>query len=61
MAVPTLVAVGSDDVMTPRAMVDEIVAAIPGAALRVIADCGHLPPLEKPAAAAALLREWLAW
>lgn len=61
VAVPALVAVGSDDVMTPREMTDEMVAAIPGAVLRVIPECGHLPPLEKPAETAALLREWLAW
>ena len=61
VTVPTLVAVGAQDLMTPREMTDDIVAAIPGAALRVIPDCGHLPPLEKPAETAALLREWLGW
>ncbi len=61
VTMPTLVAVGADDMMTPRDMTDDIVAAIPGARLRVIPACGHLPPLEKPAETAALLREWLGW
>ena len=61
VAVPTLVAVGAEDAMTPRAMTDEIAALVPGARLRVIPDCGHLPPLEKPVATASLLREWLQW
>lgn len=61
IAVPTLVAVGADDLMTPPALAEEIAALIAGARLRVIADCGHLPPIEKPAETAALIREWLAW
>lgn len=59
IAVPTLVAVGADDLMTPREMTEEIAALIPGATLRIVPDCGHLPPLEKPEATAALLRDWL--
>lgn len=60
ITVPTLVAVGADDLMTPVAMSQEIADAIPTATLHVIRDCGHLPPIEKPAEAAALLRTLLA-
>ena len=59
IAVPTLVAVGADDAMTPREMAAEIAALIPGAMLHIIPDCGHLPPIEQPDATAALLRDWL--
>lgn len=59
IAVPSLVAVGAQDLMTPPAMSREIAAAIPGAQLHVIPDCGHLPPIEQPAATARLLRGWL--
>ncbi|WP_425230476.1 alpha/beta fold hydrolase [Sphingomonas sp.] len=60
ITVPTLVAAGAQDLMTPPAMTQEIAALIPGAMLRFVPDCGHLPPLEKPDATAALLRGWLA-
>ncbi len=59
VAVPTMVVVGADDRMTPLSMSRELSDAIPGATLRVIPDCGHLPPVEKPRALAALMREWL--
>jgi pimeloyl-ACP methyl ester carboxylesterase len=35
-------------------------AAIPGARLVVIEDCGHLAPLERPEVVTRALREWLA-
>jgi len=60
IAVPTMVAVGAQDLMTPPALAREMQEAIPGATLSVIPDCGHLPPIERPDATAALLREWLA-
>ena len=46
IGVPTLVAVGSHDRLTPPDHAEEIAEAIPGAVLRVIPDAGHLPPLE---------------
>lgn len=58
--VPTLVAVGEADVLTPPDLAEEIAAGIPGAVLRRIPGCGHLPPMEAPAATTALLRDWLA-
>jgi pimeloyl-ACP methyl ester carboxylesterase len=58
--VPTLVAVGENDTMTPLACSQEICEGIAGARLEVIEECGHLPPIEKPNALATLLREHFA-
>lgn len=59
ITVPTIVAVGADDLMTPVALSRTIADAIGGADLHVIPDCGHLPLIEQPAATADLLRAWL--
>ncbi|HUZ65212.1 MAG TPA: alpha/beta fold hydrolase [Acetobacteraceae bacterium] len=59
IAVPTLIAVGSDDALTPPDHAAEMAAGIPGAQLQIIAGCGHLPPLEEPARVTNLLSEWL--
>ena len=59
ITVPTLVAVGDADVLTPPEDSAEIHAGIPGAALHVFADCGHLPALEQPEETTRLLRDWL--
>ncbi len=59
IAVPTLVAVGEVDVLTPPALAEELRDGIPGATLHVIPGSGHLPPIEKPDETAALLRDWL--
>lgn len=59
ITVATLVAVGDGDLMTPPALSRAIAEAIPNAEFHLIPDCGHLPPLEKPAATAALIRRWL--
>ena len=57
--VPTMVVVGDCDVVTPLAKAQEISDGIPGSTLHVLKDCGHLPPLERPAETSTLLREWL--
>lgn len=59
LRLPTLVAVGESDTLTPPELAAEIAAAIPGARLHRIPGCGHLPPLEAPAAVTALLSDWL--
>ena len=59
IAVPTLIAVGEHDVLTPPALAEELAAGIAGATLHVIPRSGHLPPIERPDATAALLRDWL--
>lgn len=57
---PTVIGVGDDDRMTPPEESQRLHAGIAGARLHVFSDCGHLPPLEKPAETTALLRGWLA-
>lgn len=59
IAVPTLVAVGEQDILTPPELAEEMAAAIPGASLARIPDSGHLPSMEQPAAVNALMRAWL--
>lgn len=59
LAVPTLVAVGEDDLLTPPELAQEMAALIPGARLEKIARCGHLSSIEQPEAVTALLREWI--
>ena len=56
ITIPTLVAVGAQDAMTPVACSEEIRDGIAGAGLHVIPGCGHLPPIETPAIVADLLR-----
>ncbi|MDQ3144916.1 MAG: alpha/beta hydrolase, partial [Pseudomonadota bacterium] len=48
ITVPTLVLVGDEDRITPPALSEQLAALIPGAALRVISNAGHLSNLEQP-------------
>jgi len=59
ISVPTMVAVGRQDPWRDVENHRQIAAAIPGARLEVIEDCGHMAPVEQPEAVTALLREWL--
>jgi 3-oxoadipate enol-lactonase len=57
IAVPTLIMVGEEDVITPPAEAQAMAEAIPNARLEVIPKAGHMAPYENPAAAnAAILR-----
>ena len=56
---PTLILCGEQDALTPLAQHTFMANAIKNAQFKVIADCGHLPMLEQPAACAATLRDWL--
>jgi 3-oxoadipate enol-lactonase len=60
IGVPTLVVVGSEDVLTPPSESEAMTAAIPGARLEVVPRAGHLANLEQPAAVSAALRTFLA-
>ena len=48
MAVPTLMAAGADDGLTPVGDARLFRGPIPGAEPRIIDDTGHLPDLERP-------------
>ena len=56
---PTLVLCGRQDAITPPEVHVEMAEAIPGARFVPVEDAGHLPPMERPQAVTALLREWL--
>ena len=57
--VPTLIAVGDADQITPLRDALEMAELIPGARLHVFSGCGHLPALELPDETSSLLSEWL--
>lgn len=57
---PTLVVCGDGDLVTPPECSREIAQGIAGARLELLADCGHMLTMEKPAALNALLGDWLA-
>jgi 3-oxoadipate enol-lactonase len=59
IAVPTLVLVGAEDVLTPPPEAVTMAAAIPRARLDVIPAAGHLSNLESPDAVNAALRAFL--
>mgnify|MGYP001363338039 CR=1 FL=1 len=60
VACPTLVVVGDSDLVTPRDCAEELHRGIAGSEFRLIADCGHCPPLEHPDLVNTLLDLWLA-
>ena len=49
LGVPALIVWGEQDEMIPLAVGRNLHSLIPGSKLEVIAQCGHLPALEKPA------------
>jgi pimeloyl-ACP methyl ester carboxylesterase len=56
---PTLVLVGDSDQITPPDRAREIAAAIGGAQLVVLPECGHVCTLEQPERVTAALNDWL--
>jgi len=60
IACPTLVVGGADDLLTPPDCSREIAAAIPGAQLQLLPECGHMLTWEQPQAVTSLLTDWLA-
>jgi pimeloyl-ACP methyl ester carboxylesterase len=57
--VPTVVIVGSDDVITPPPVAKAMASAIPGAQLAIIPNAGHLAAFEQPTATNVALRTLL--
>ena len=60
VTVPTLVLCGAEDALCPVHRHEGMHALVAGSTLAVIEGAGHLPTLERPAEATALLRAWLA-
>jgi pimeloyl-ACP methyl ester carboxylesterase len=56
---PTLVIVGDEDVATPLAKAQQIVAAIAGARLVVVPRAGHSSPVEEPVAVTRAIEEFV--
>ncbi len=56
---PTLLVVGADDTITPPECLVRAGATIVGSSLAVVPRCGHMTPLEDPAAFNALLAAFL--
>lgn len=46
---PTLLIVGQEDILTPLRYTIRLKEKIPHAEILIIEDCGHVPPIEKPA------------
>ena len=57
---PALVIVGEQDVISTPAEMSEIAKRLPNAIFRVIADAGHLAPLENPPLVNDFMRSFLA-
>ncbi|WP_126936882.1 alpha/beta fold hydrolase, partial [Xanthomonas vesicatoria] len=56
---PTLLGVGRQDAWSPLARHQDMARQMPQARLAVFEDCGHMAPVEAPAAVTAALRDWL--
>jgi pimeloyl-ACP methyl ester carboxylesterase len=59
LAVPTLCLAGELDAVTPPATLATLQRGIPGAILTTLTACGHLSPVEQPAACAAAIEQFL--
>jgi 3-oxoadipate enol-lactonase len=60
IAIPTLVLVGSEDIISPPDEMQQIAQRLPQATLAVIQGAGHMAPLEAPTETNAAIRDWLA-
>ena len=59
IAVPTWIVAGDADRIVPPDNAAELAAAIPGARLTVVAECGHLSPIERPGRFNRALLGWI--
>ncbi|MBX3393922.1 MAG: alpha/beta fold hydrolase [Phycisphaerae bacterium] len=57
--VPALVLVGEEDAITPPATARTMHAGIAGSQIKLIPDCGHMSPVEKPEQFARICGEFL--
>lgn len=56
---PTLILCGKQDSWSPPQRHQRMAELVPGSELRLIDDCGHMSPMERPAEVSALLEEWM--
>ncbi len=56
---PTLILCGEEDTLCPVSLHQEMAEQVADAQLEVIADCGHLSPIEQPNEVTQALRRWL--
>ncbi len=56
---PTLILCGKQDQLCPPDRHQEMADRIPGAALCILDNCGHMSTLEQPEAVTASMRQWL--
>jgi len=59
LRIPTLLQCGAQDAWSPPAQHEAMRALAPHAVLDVVADAGHMAPMERPEAVAASLVRWL--
>ena len=59
LTMPALVLWGAEDAAIPVAVGRRLAASLGNAQLHELADCGHLPVLERPHDVAAIARDWL--
>lgn len=57
--VPTLIACGDQDLWAPVVQHQAMQALVPHAVLDIIADAGHMAPMERPQALADVLLRWM--
>ncbi len=59
LTMPVLVLWGAEDALVPVAVGRKLADTLPHAHFHALAECGHLPTLEKPAEVAELVGAWL--
>lgn len=59
IACPSLVVACRQDRLRTLAETERMAQALPNAGFRIIEECGHMAPLEKPHELSALLRQWI--
>ncbi|HEY4360819.1 MAG TPA: alpha/beta hydrolase [Bryobacteraceae bacterium] len=56
---PAMLLSGREDTWSPPSRHEEMAAKIPGSRVVIVAESGHMAPMEQPAAVSQALREWL--
>jgi pimeloyl-ACP methyl ester carboxylesterase len=59
--IPVRIVCGREDRLTPLSRSEEMAEIAKGSRLSIVEECGHMPLLERPQAATALLRDWLVY